>query len=102
MAGLCLQAIGTAITLPAQFIPTCKVAVSQAPLPRRGRTSRPRTWQGFAALSDPMNPVLTRRQQGIIVAGLGAAGLFLAILVLAGARGMSQPGTCSGRAFPAQ
>ena len=37
-----------------------------------------------------MNPVLTSRQQVLIVAGLGGAGMVLAALIFASARGMSQ------------
>ena len=38
-----------------------------------------------------MNPALTLRQQGFIVAGLGAASLVVAGLIFATARGMSEP-----------
>ena len=38
-----------------------------------------------------MNSILTHRQQGLVVAGLGAAALGLAILIVAGSEGLSQP-----------
>ena len=38
-----------------------------------------------------MNPALSRRQQGLIVAGLGTAGLVLVALIFANTRSMSQP-----------